>query len=72
MYLIPPFFHWNIKILGEQIKKLESKKFVKLRFLITFAFQVSLWSVIVKLMGSKKVYWELLTKKSKPVLCVDS
>ena len=53
MYLISPFFHQNFKVLGEQIKKLESKKFVKSRFSITFAFQVGRVQILSLISHSK-------------------
>ena len=56
MYLISPFIHYNFKVLGEQIKKLESKKFVKSWFSIAFAFQVR-HVQILSLISHSKTYW---------------
>ena len=53
MYLISPFFHYNFKILSEEIKKLELKKFVKSRFSITLVFQVRRVQILSLISHSK-------------------
>ena len=66
------YFRWiNKKVITEKVFSTQTFSF-KSRFLVTFALQsrhvsFCFWLVIVKLLGSKIVYWQLLTQKSKPV-----